>query len=104
MSMGDHDEVRKDAVGGSDSPFLSGPHGTAQRTYIGGFDTPDGISHLLPKQEEETDQEISMIVFRDGCVWEASVDMHIPFDGSPVWWATAIAALDTSVDIALADE
>lgn len=102
--MGDHDEVRKDAVGGFDSPFLSGPHGTAQRTYIGGRDdASNGIDHLLPQQEEEAVQEISMIVFRDGCVWEASADMHIPFDGSPVWWATAIAALDTSVDIALAD-
>lgn len=104
--MGEYDErIHRHADEGSDAPFLSGPQGEAPRSPIGG--SSDGIGDVLhdePREEASDQREVTMIVFRDGRVWEAAADVPATVEDKVEWLALCIAALDTSVDMAMADE
>lgn len=90
---------------GVDAPFLSDrPANDESESPLA---ASDGEHHVLPEQEEEEGarRTITMIVFRNGRVWEAETEIDICHDEESVeWWAVAIAAIDTSVDMAIATE
>ena len=54
-----------------------------------------------PSQET---REVSMMVFRDGVMWQAIVVAPVNDEGSDEWFADVIAGFDTSVDMAVSDD
>jgi hypothetical protein len=54
---------------------------------------------LLHEPAAPATRTVTAVILRDGELWEAECVMPVDDEGSPLWMAYCIAALDTSVDI-----
>lgn len=64
----------------------------------------EGFDEGAPSAPSAQARRITAVIYRDGRLWQASAKIEGEGDHPHDWWRTAIAALDTSVDMAVADE